>query len=155
MKQFMSDSDSLKGYYIGFNSFVFLGVHSTFKCFIFQPYELRSATERIFSAISEKAISSGVLGLRIRQDNIQYAAVHANVCMLRGIWPYSHCLQRRNPCQSRPLQAREVRRVKASAWNFELFPNPVFVMRIISRIHVDELRDLVPKDSGDDQTLNL
>jgi hypothetical protein len=38
MKQFMSDSDSLKGYYIGFNSFVFLGVHSTFKCFIFQPY---------------------------------------------------------------------------------------------------------------------
>ena len=38
MKQFMSDSDSLKGDYIGFNSFVFLGVHSTFKCFIFQPY---------------------------------------------------------------------------------------------------------------------
>jgi hypothetical protein len=33
MKQFMSDSDSLKGDYIGFNSFVFLGVHSTFKCF--------------------------------------------------------------------------------------------------------------------------
>jgi len=38
MKQFMSDSDSLKGDYIGFNSFVFLGVHSMFKCFIFQPY---------------------------------------------------------------------------------------------------------------------
>ena len=100
-------------------------------------------------------------GLRIRQGNIQYAVVHANVCMLRGIWPYSHCLQRRNLCQSRPLQARmggrEVRRVKASAWNFELFPNPVFevAMRIISRIHVDDLRDLVRKDSGDDQTLNL
>jgi hypothetical protein len=45
--------------------------------------------------------------------------------------------------------------IKASAWNFELFPNPVFVMRIISRIHVDDLRDLVRKDSGDDQTLNL
>ena len=97
--------------------------------------EPRSATERIFSTVSEKAISSGVPGLRIRQDNIQYAAVHANVCMLRGIWPYSHCLQRRNLCQSRPLQAwmggREVRRVKASAWNFGLFPNPVFAMRII------------------------
>jgi hypothetical protein len=55
------------------------------------------------------------------------------------------------------MGGREVRRVKASAWNFELFPNPVFevAMRIISRIHVDDLRDLVCKDSGDDQTLNL
>jgi hypothetical protein len=61
----------------------------------------------------------------------------------------------RKPFQVEFRKAREVRRVKASAWNFELFPNPVFVMRIISRIHVDDLRDLVRKDSGDDQTLNL
>ena len=51
MKQFMSDSDSLKGDYIGFNSFVFLGVHSTFKCFIFQPY-LRVLSELCLKSMS-------------------------------------------------------------------------------------------------------
>ena len=52
------------------------------------------------------------------------------------------------------MGGREARRVKVGAWSFELFPNPVFAMRIIvlypiSRIHVDDLRDLVRKDSGE------
>jgi hypothetical protein len=66
------------------------------------------------------------------------------------------------------MGGREVRRVTASAWNFGLFPNPAFAMRIIvsyfantRRRHEEawywlevSFRDLVRKDSGDDQTLN-
>jgi hypothetical protein len=64
------------------------------------------------------------------------SAVHTNMCMLRGIRRYSHCLQRRN------LRQSQHPKVKANAWNFGLFQNPVFAMRIfvysISRIHVDD-----------------
>jgi hypothetical protein len=38
------------------------------------------------------------------------------------------------------MGGREVRRVKGSAWNFELFPNPVFAMRIIVSYFAESLR---------------
>jgi hypothetical protein len=38
------------------------------------------------------------------------------------------------------MGGREVRRVKASAWHFGLFPNPVFAMRIIASYFVNTRR---------------